>query len=81
MNTADRSVGHIDYAIRRRFTFVDVEPKDLSAELGDKFHKALFNQVAALFDKEKGHLSPEFDKKDVQLGHSYFNVNYGLDKD
>jgi 5-methylcytosine-specific restriction protein B len=24
MNTADRSVGHIDYAIRRRFAFVDV---------------------------------------------------------
>ncbi|MFZ0599020.1 MAG: AAA family ATPase, partial [Flavobacterium sp.] len=26
MNTADRSVGHIDYAIRRRFAFIDILP-------------------------------------------------------
>ena len=69
MNTADRSVGQIDYAIRRRFAFVDVEPKDLSAELGNKFHKLLFDAVAALFDTYR---SAEFEKKDVQLGHSYF---------
>jgi len=69
MNTADRSVGHIDYAIRRRFAFVDVEPKDLSSEPGIIFHKILFDQVAALFDSNR---SQEFEKKDVQLGHSYF---------
>lgn len=69
MNTADRSVGHIDYAIRRRFAFVDVLPKDLSTDLGTNFHKVLFDEVAALFDS---HLSNEFEKKDVQLGHSYF---------
>ena len=69
MNTADRSVGHIDYAIRRRFAFVDVQPKDLTPELADKFHKDLFEKVAALFNTN---LSPEFEKKDVQLGHSYF---------
>ncbi|WP_240914544.1 McrB family protein [Polaribacter sp. 11A2H] len=32
MNTADRSVGYIDYAIRRRFAFVDVLPKVLTNE-------------------------------------------------
>jgi 5-methylcytosine-specific restriction protein B len=69
MNTADRSVGHIDYAIRRRFAFVDVLPKDLSLEMGDKFNKPLFEQVANLFITN---LSPEFEIKDVQLGHSYF---------
>jgi hypothetical protein len=69
MNTADRSVGHIDYAIRRRFAFMNVMPKDLSKELGEKFHKPLFDSVATLFDN---YLSPEFEKKDVQLGHSYF---------
>ncbi len=66
MNTADRSVGHIDYAIRRRFAFVDVMPKDLSSELGDKFHKTLFDTIDSLFTTN---LSAEFDKKDVLLGH------------
>ncbi|MFV0208110.1 AAA family ATPase [Empedobacter falsenii] len=69
MNTADRSVGHIDYAIRRRFAFVDVLPNDLSNEEGIDFDSILFHQVASLFDTN---LSPEFEKKDVQLGHSYF---------
>lgn len=69
MNTADRSVGHIDYAIRRRFAFVDVLPKDLSEEDNILFDSELFYQVEKLFDTN---LSPEFEKKDVQLGHSYF---------
>ncbi len=69
MNTADRSVGHIDYAIRRRFAFVDVMPKDLTDELGNNFHKDLFNKVADMFSTN---LSSEFERKDVQLGHSYF---------
>lgn len=69
MNTADRSVGHIDYAIRRRFAFVDVLPKDLSSEENILFDSELFYQVEKLFDT---YLSPEFDKKEVQLGHSYF---------
>ena len=70
MNTADRSVGHIDYAIRRRFAFVDVLPKDLTNELGDNFATKLYGEVSKLF--EGNTLSPEFRKEEVQLGHSYF---------
>ena len=69
MNTADRSVGHIDYAIRRRFAFVNVLSKDLTSELGDQFESVLFAKVTNLFNTN---LSPEFKKEDVQLGHSYF---------
>lgn len=80
MNTADRSVGHIDYAIRRRFAFVDVLPKDLSADPKITFHKELFDKVTELFTEDKEytyknpskHLSLEFKAKDVALGHSYF---------
>lgn len=69
MNTADRSVGHIDYAIRRRFAFVNVLPKDLTSELGNQFESVLFAKVTNLFNTN---LSSEFKKEDVQLGHSYF---------
>ena len=69
MNTADRSVGHIDYAIRRRFAFVNILPKDLTNELGDQFKSELFDKVTNLFNSN---LSPEFKKEEVQLGHSYF---------
>ena len=69
MNTADRSVGHIDYAIRRRFAFVNVLPKDLTNELDDQFESELFAKVTNLFNTN---LSPEFKKEEVQLGHSYF---------
>ena len=82
MNTADRSVGHIDYAIRRRFAFVNVLPK----ELEEDFDKNLFKAVSELFIENydeyisnpdielKGAqtLSPEFKPEDVWLGHSYF---------
>lgn len=88
MNTADRSVGHIDYAIRRRFAFVDVLPRNLKNELNDDFDQALFNKVAKLFVKDfdpkvdynakkellknSTYLSEEFRPEYVWLGHSYF---------
>ena len=71
MNTADRSVGHIDYAIRRRFAFVDVLP-DATVITSNKA-KNLFEKVANLFSSE--YLSPDFHKNDVQIGHSYFIVD------
>lgn len=83
MNTADRSVGHIDYAIRRRFAFVEMLPKILK-DSDLNFRKDKFEDVSDLFVKEiktksldleaSKHLSPEFEDRpqDVWLGHSYF---------
>lgn len=71
MNTADRSVGHIDYAIRRRFAFYDVPPSIEVINFAKA--KALFKQIQALFKTDGGgHLSSDFNASDVQLGHSYF---------
>ncbi len=84
MNTADRSVGHIDYAIRRRFAFVHVPP---SANVIDEVikdtslnakAKALYNAVENLFMEKNTdnetytYLSSDFKPEEVQLGHSYF---------
>lgn len=66
MNTADRSVGHIDYAIRRRFAFVSV---DTDESVIPENAKPLFDKVKKLFDV---HLSEEFELTDVMIGHSYF---------
>ncbi len=71
MNTADRSIGHIDYAIRRRFIFIDVKPnKDLiehpkARELYEKFIEKLFKEE---------NVSPDFKRNidDVKIGHTYF---------
>lgn len=77
MNTADRSVGHIDYAIRRRFAFVDVLPKDLSEDETIVFDSELFKSINVLFTTDNyitrsSYLSTDFEPKDVALGHSYF---------
>lgn len=74
MNTADRSVGHIDYAIRRRFAFVDILPDKsiISFPLAIEF----FTEIENLFEK---HTASDFEKDNVMLGHSYFLVDNNKD--
>lgn len=84
MNTADRSIGHIDYAVRRRFAFYPLLPdksviESYYAAQKDLKVKALnlFEATEALFkvkegNEEKPALSPEFHPDDVQVGHAYF---------
>lgn len=86
MNTADRSLGSLDYAIRRRFAFIAERPIGLE---GDRFNAELFEKVSRLFvknfDEYKASgwdatmrllpadtLSDEYRPEDVWIGHSYF---------
>lgn len=95
MNTADRSVSQIDYAIRRRFAFLDILPEDLSEQMPEDFKSDLFKQVAELFVKtydstidyskakqieKSNYLSDEFNPKEVWLGHSYFIQHHEKDQ-
>ncbi|PQJ08941.1 hypothetical protein CJD36_021890 [Flavipsychrobacter stenotrophus] len=84
MNTADRSVGHIDYAIRRRFAFVDITPDfEVVKSIGSDKAQTLFKEVAKLFYKDfpvadpkdlirNEFLASDFKPEDVMIGHSYF---------
>ncbi len=74
MNTADRSIAVVDYALRRRFVFIDVEPnREVIASapfVGTRDRDAalwLFDQVSGLFDDP---LDAEL--RELRAGHSYF---------
>ena len=86
VNTADRSLDTIDYAIRRRFAFITVKPQEID---DDNFNSELFREVSSLFISnydeyaESGFddtikllpaetLSEEYRPEDVWIGHSYF---------
>ena len=69
MNTTDRSVGSIDYAVRRRFVFVTLKSNKMIL----KSSKAI-----ELFEAVETYLkscASDMDIDDLMVGHSYFLVD------
>ena len=90
MNTADKSIGGIDYAIRRRFLFFSLLPdrknileyrKGICENEEAKSKQIEINEKASLlFDRvaelfAPENLNSEYYKDDVQIGHTYFLVS------
>lgn len=74
MNTTDRSVGNIDYAVRRRFAFVTLKADVdvLIKKYGkDSIQVKLFNAVNEFVDTNNAN---ELDLADLKVGHSFFMV-------
>lgn len=81
MNTADRSLAMMDYALRRRFSFFDVEPAfDKTAfkpHLTKYVSAAMADKVISRFKELNKKISDENNSglgKGYCIGHSYFCV-------
>lgn len=84
MNTADRSIALVDYAIRRRFSFFSVLPRvevieDFYAtpvlhEGDDAIAARLAPPLAALYRAASALFDEVRDADDIRVGHSYFLV-------
>ncbi len=78
MNTTDRSVGFIDYAVRRRFAFYTLaaDPAAIASYYGSQ---RLGTVALDLFKKIRAfivnHKSPDLEIDDLMIGHSYFMAN------
>ena len=81
MNTADKSIDAIDYAIRRRFIFVDSPAKrdvvkacyqgTMGVTDENSIELFLFNSVGELFEDNR-FFNEEYQRSDVKIGHTYF---------
>ena len=69
MNTTDRSVGNIDYAVRRRFAFATLKAdKELVKQNSISLAIELFEAVESFIKKHQ----IDMDFEDLMVGHSYF---------
>jgi len=80
MNTADRSLAMIDYALRRRFSFIPIEPAFYNDNFITDFRAKYSNADAVIGKMRKLNtmITEELDNGH-QIGHSYFCSNEPLD--
>lgn len=76
MNTADRSIAHIDYAIRRRFRFIDIPPDPATLE---SFYGAEREAQGARAVEVMKALNGQIKPTNLHVGPAYFMERRGAD--
>jgi 5-methylcytosine-specific restriction protein B len=76
MNTADRSLALIDYALRRRFAFINIEPAFENEQFIKDMNKYFKEKAQTIIDTMK-EINEDIKKdtslgKGFMIGHSYF---------
>ena len=85
MNTADRSLAMVDYALRRRFAFIRLEPAFNNDKLRkylievEKLSSGIVDNIINKFIKLNEYIKDTL-SKDFVIGHSYF-IDQQLDID
>jgi 5-methylcytosine-specific restriction enzyme B len=74
MNTADRSIGIVDYAVRRRFRFLDIAPNTSVIDEHYSAHPERAAGARILFESIDRHIGDD----DLRIGHSYFLIDHDL---
>ncbi|AWK51607.1 hypothetical protein DIC82_11480 [Clostridium beijerinckii] len=75
MNTADRSIALIDYALRRRFSFIEIEPAfgERFDKYTEKFNDTNLNRVLNVIKTINADIEKDESLgKGFKIGHSYF---------
>lgn len=82
MNTADRSLAMVDFALRRRFAFFDMKPAFENGKFKERFLKIndekLFKLIECVKELNKSISNDDSLGEGFEIGHSYFCTNEDL---